>query len=73
MSDDAIQEKKSVKIEKVFFTKKELAESLGLSVKTIERYLRAKRIPCYRISRQTVRFKLDEVLESLEKFKVRTR
>lgn len=55
---------------RALLTKKELAESLNLSTRTIERWTKSKKIPCLRINHQILRYKLEDVLRSLEKFKV---
>lgn len=44
---------------------KALAEHLGLTVVTVQRYTARKKLPCVRIG-QTVRYRLSDVLKALE-------
>jgi len=62
--------KQTIVSKRTLLTKKELAETLNLSTRTIERWTKARKIPCLRINHQVLRYKLEDVLASLERFKV---
>lgn len=47
-------------------TPDELAAVMRVSVKTVRRWVREKRVPCIHVSRRVIRFRLDRVLDSLE-------
>ncbi|HHY09015.1 MAG TPA: helix-turn-helix domain-containing protein [Firmicutes bacterium] len=53
--------------EKKLITAKDLAEALGVSVETIWRYTRAKRIPYLEIGPQRYRYVKEEVLSALQR------
>jgi len=53
-----------------WLTKKQLAGSLGLSQRTIQRWIAIKKIPFVRVSPQILRFDLSKVLDCLGKFEV---
>ncbi len=42
-------------------TADEVAERFGVSVGTVNQWVRQRRIPCIRPTRKTVRFRLDDV------------
>ena len=46
----------------------ELASRLGVSIKTIERWVRQRLIPSYRLGRKCTRYDVTAVLAALEKF-----
>lgn len=50
----------------LYLNKKEVAEKIGVSVPTVERYMR-KGMPYYKVNGFLVRFKLDEVMNWIEK------
>jgi len=53
-----------------WLTKKELADKLSVSTKTIQRWVASKKIPCHRISKQLLRFDHGKVLDSLGRFEI---
>jgi len=54
--------------EVIFFQTPDLAERVGVSTRTIERWRRDGIIPFIKISRRVVLHRLDEVLKALEAF-----
>lgn len=40
---------------------KTIANRFGVTVQAVRRWVRDGRVPCYRVSRRTVRFKVSEV------------
>ncbi|MEW5786044.1 MAG: helix-turn-helix domain-containing protein [Bacillota bacterium] len=51
--------------DKELITAHALAEALDLSVETIWRYTREKKIPCIELAGRQYRYKLDDVLSTL--------
>ena len=51
-----------------FATKAQIAKGVRVSTKTIETWVRERRIPAYKVGR-TIRFKLDEVEAALRAFR----
>ena len=45
----------------------QIAKELGVKASTVLRWHREKKIPSVRISRATIRFRLDDVIKALEK------
>lgn len=43
-----------------------IAKRYGVTVETVRRWVRERRIPCVRVSRRTVRFRPDEVERALK-------
>lgn len=58
-------------MEKTWFSKQEIAQYLGLSVPTIERMMKARKIPYYRLSGYP-RFEKTQIDNWLEKRAVKT-
>jgi excisionase family DNA binding protein len=52
-------------------TKKQIAQLLSVSVRTIDNWVREKRIPVHRFSARCIRFNLPKVLSALNKFEIR--
>ncbi|MFW6268849.1 MAG: helix-turn-helix transcriptional regulator, partial [Bacillota bacterium] len=52
-------------------TARDLAEKLDLSVETIWRYTRNNKIPYYKVGTRQYRYKLSEVIQVLNKSKVK--
>lgn len=52
--------------EKKLITAQDVASALDLSVETIWRYTREKKIPCLELSRKQYRYKLDDVISALK-------
>jgi len=57
----------------IFLQTPDLAERVGVSTRTIERWRRDGTIPFIKISRRVVLHRLDEVLKALEAFNSPTR
>lgn len=51
---------------KAYLDKKQIAQELGVSLITIQRWMR-KGMPYYKVNGYLVRFKLDEVMQWIEK------
>lgn len=49
--------------------KDELATALSVSPRTVEGWVKAKRVPVYKLGRRCVRFNLTEVITALKKFR----
>ena len=56
---------------KKLISAEQLADLLGLDKQTVLRLAREDRLPCYRVSRKTVRFDVAEVLQLLKRCAVR--
>jgi excisionase family DNA binding protein len=54
-----------------FLSKRELAAVLGVSTRTIENWLTAKKIPQIRLSARLIRFSLPKVEAALARYEVR--
>jgi excisionase family DNA binding protein len=52
-------------------SKKELAKELSVSARTIDNWVRQKRIPVHRFSSRCIRFNPSKVLVALDKFEIR--
>ena len=52
-------------------TKKTVARALSVSCRTVETWMRGRRIPCVRLGKRCVRFDLPAVLVALRKFEIR--
>lgn len=50
--------------------KREAAQYLGLSVRTVDYYIQKRLLPFYKIGGKTVRFKLSDLDAALERFRV---
>lgn len=64
----ALQVQESSKMGRLI-TKKELSIVLSVSPRTIETWVRNRRIPAYKLGRRCTRFNLRAVLEALDQFK----
>ncbi len=53
----------------MFKTKKEIAEILGVSISTINKYVK-QGMPYYKFTHKLIRFKLEEVYEWVEKYQI---
>jgi len=60
-----------VTMHRQLITKKELAKELSVSTRTIDNWVRQKRIPVHRFSSRCIRFKLPKVQSALDKFEIR--
>ncbi len=54
-----------------FLTKRELAKHLGVSVRGVEGFMAARKIPYYTLGHRTVRFDLEKVMVALGSFEVK--
>ena len=52
-------------------SKKEIAKLLSVSVRTIDNWVREKRIPVHRFSSRCIRLNLPKVLNALDKFEIK--
>lgn len=52
-------------------SKKEIANLLSVSVRTIDNWVREKRIPVHRFSSRCIRFSPPKCLSALDKFEIR--
>jgi excisionase family DNA binding protein len=52
-------------------SKKQIAKLLSVSVRTIDNWVRQKRIPVHRFSSRCIRFNPPKVLSALDKFEIR--
>jgi excisionase family DNA binding protein len=57
--------------EPLLLTKQQLAERLGLNVRSIEVWVAQRKIPALKISGKCVRFSLPRVLAALQKFELK--
>lgn len=48
-----------------------LSAAIRMPVRTIQSLKDARKIPCLKLGRRTVRYELDKVLEALQKFEVK--
>lgn len=55
-----------------WLTKPQLAKALRVCTKTIETWVRERRIPAYKIGRRTIRFRLDECEAALRAYRTET-
>jgi len=62
--------KRNSKFSKVYVNSRELSEIIGLPVTAIQRLVREQVIPAYQIDRKQYTFKLDEVIQVIEKRRV---
>jgi len=52
-------------------TKRQLAEQLGVGVRTVEEFMYTRRVPVIRLSQKLVRFDLAKVVSALERFEIK--
>jgi len=57
--------------DRYLLNKQELAEKLGVNVRSIEVWMSQRKIPALKISGRCVRFSLPRVLVALQKFEVK--
>jgi excisionase family DNA binding protein len=50
-----------------FVDKRTVAQFLGLSVRTVEKWTRERRIPCFRTGYRTVRYRLADIARAMRK------
>ena len=58
-------------VNRKLISKKDLAKELSVSSRTIDNWVRQKRIPVHRFSSRCIRFNPSKVLIALDKFEVR--
>ena len=58
-------------VQRKLIRKRDLAKQLSLSQRTIDNFVRQKRIPVHRFSSRLVRFDLCKVQRALDKFEIR--
>jgi len=61
----AVVERRSMDMDKELITAQVLAETLDLSVETIWRYTREKKIPCIELGNRHYRYRLEDVIIAL--------
>jgi excisionase family DNA binding protein len=54
-----------------FLSKQELALALGVSPRTIDNWMKQRRIPFIRISARLIRFDLNRVKEALQRYEIK--
>ena len=54
-------------------TSEDLADALSISVRTVHRLVSSGLLPCYRLSKRSLRFKFDEVTLALSRVRVPAR
>ncbi|PYK99381.1 MAG: hypothetical protein DME32_12855 [Verrucomicrobia bacterium] len=58
-------------VNRKLISKKDLAKELSVSSRTIDNWVRQKRIPVHRFSSRCIRFNPPKVLSALDKFEIR--
>jgi excisionase family DNA binding protein len=58
-------------VHRKLISKKELAKELSVSPRTIDNWVRQKRIPVHRFSSRFIRFNPSKVFVALDKFEIR--
>lgn len=56
-------------MEKILYTKKELARMLGVSEFTIEYYRKKKGLPFLKLGKKTVKYDIEDIKEWLKQFR----
>jgi excisionase family DNA binding protein len=56
---------------RTLISKKQIAKLLSVSARTIDNWVREKRIPVHRFSSRCIRFNPPKVLSALDKFEIR--